>query len=122
MNLVSMTTLTGLTWIIDSQTLGDVFWSSAKKLFSDPYTEKVVFDGKHIADYLLNKHGYELRGRVCLLYSALFLQALLYCLLVEWDYCNHVCRSVRSGGTGGAGERPYAKQEPPSEDKNRTRE
>ena len=56
------TQLQGRTWVVDVKFLNSTFWKLVTPLLSDPRVEKVVFDGKHIADFLLHKVGIELRG------------------------------------------------------------
>lgn len=66
---IAFTLPDGRTWIVDLTVipLSEMFWTTAAPFLSDPQKEKVVFDGKHISDYLLHVHDIELEGAYDLL-------------------------------------------------------
>ena len=61
-SVVALSTLNGVTWLMDTKTLGDLFWEKSKPYLSDPFIEKAFYDCRNFADYLLNVKGIELRG------------------------------------------------------------
>jgi len=79
LSLIAFTFLDGRTWIVDlnSKAFSLMFWSKAKKFFSDPFIEKVVFDSKHVADYMLHVQEIELKG----VYDLLVIEAMERCTL-----------------------------------------
>ena len=61
-SLVALSTLNGVTWMMDVRTLGDLFWKAVTPYFTNAMIEKAVYDCRNFADYLLNVKGIELRG------------------------------------------------------------
>ena len=74
LSLLALSTLEGRTWIIDVKTLSETFWglTTVREFLKDPQIEKIVFDGRHFSDYLLNVHGLAFRG----MYDLMVLEAM----------------------------------------------